>query len=190
MHKTGEYNYNEDQNYQMIELPFDGKKVSMVIVLPKDNNQAATGQIPTYDNIKTLLAGSAQQEVVLTLPKFSFNRISDVVPPLQSMGMKQAFMPPPVANFSGIDGTDSLYVSNIFHQAFVAVDEKGTTAAAATAVVLGVGTCVAPVQHNYFYFTANHPFFFFIRDIPTGQILFIGYMLTPTTASQPIAYRD
>jgi serpin B len=86
-----------------------------------------------------------------------------------------------VADFSGINGQHDLFIGDVFHQAFVAVDEKGTTAAAATAVTISSGC--APGGQSILVFSADHPFVFFIRDIPTGQILFMGYLSTPKSVS-------
>jgi serpin B len=179
MNQTNMFNYSESQNYQALELPYDGRQVSMVFVLPKSRAGNTTEQMPSYDDIKTLVQRFSQKKVAVSLPKFSFTYGTlSVTQPLQDMGMRLAFTD--AADFSGIGGICDLYISDVLHQAFVAVDEKGTTAAAATAVVIKA-TCAPPSPDVVF--TADHPFIFFIRDIPTGQILFIGYLATPASAS-------
>jgi serpin B len=179
MHQTNMFNYSENQSYQVLELPYDGGQVSMVFVLPKSTSSV---QIPSYDDIKTLIAGFTLQRVFISLPKFKFTYgTTSVKDPLITLGMHLAFSSS--ADFSGIDGTHSLSISDVLHQAYVAVDEKGTTAAAATAVVICTAVAIAQPQPPVIPFNADHPFFFFIRDLPTGQILFIGYMATPTSAS-------
>ncbi len=90
------------------------------------------------------------------------------------MGMKDAFNPV-VADFSGMDGTRDLCIGDVLHKAFVSVDEAGTEAAAATAVIM-IGTGMPPTPTEL---TLDHPFIFLIRDIETGAILFVGRVLNP-----------
>jgi serpin B len=180
MHKTAAFGYAEDQSFQALELPYDGRQVSMVFFLPKSGHGVNAADI-TYEEITGLMAGLSQKTVVVTLPKFGFTygtvRLKQ---PLINMGMIRAFES--LADFSGIDGQKDLCIDDVLHQAYVAVDEKGTTAAAATGVVM-VPTCVPiPGPDPNPIFTADHPFLFFIRDIPTGQILFMGYLAQPVTA--------
>jgi serpin B len=93
---------------------------------------------------------------------------------LQSMGMGEAFTAD--ANFAGMTGTRELYISDVIHKAFVSVDEKGTEAAAATAVMMRLSAAPAePVE-----VTVDRPFIFLIRDIQTGSILFVGRVLDPS----------
>jgi serpin B len=151
----------------------------MVVVLPKSAGSGPARPIPSFDEMKALVAGFAQKRVEVSLPKFSFTwGTKSVTDPLKNLGMRLAFTDN--ADFSGIGGTRDLFISDVLHQAFVAVDEKGTTAAAATAVIFRT-TCI-PAQPDA-VFVADHPFVFFIRDIPTGQILFIGYVAAPASAS-------
>jgi serpin B len=181
MHQTNEFNYAEDQNYQALELPYSGNQVSMVFVLPKDMNALQSGETPSAGEIKSLVNGLSLRQVRVSVPKFTFTfGTLSINSQLQALGIQKAFSAG-VADFSGINGQHDLFIGNVFHQAFVAVDEKGTTAAAATAVTVGTGC--APFDPNLVTFMADHPFVFFIRDIPTGQILFMGYMSTPTSVS-------
>jgi serpin B len=93
---------------------------------------------------------------------------------LKSMGMKDAFSLPPIADFSGMTGKKDLFISNVLHKAFVAVDEKGTEAAAATAVIMMKGG----ISHEP-VFRADHPFVFLIKDNHSGSILFMGKVCNP-----------
>ncbi|MBN2188359.1 MAG: serpin family protein [Chitinispirillaceae bacterium] len=175
MSRTAAYNYSEDQEFKALELPYDGDEVSMVVVMPRSTG----GPLPSFAEMKALVAGLAQKRVEVSLPKFSFTwGTKSVKNQLNDLGMRLAFTDN--ADFSGIGGVRELFISDVLHQAFVAVDEKGTTAAAATAVIIG-NTCIPPQPEAYF--VADHPFVFFIRDIPTGQILFIGYVAAPASAS-------
>jgi serpin B len=90
------------------------------------------------------------------------------------LGMQAAFVPG-LADFSGMDGTRNLYITSVLHKAFIDVAEKGTEAAAATGVIMG--TTGMPVG---LYITANRPFLYFLRDAPTGAILFMGRVVDPT----------
>jgi serpin B len=106
------------------------------------------------------------------LPTFRFSTQLKVKPALEALGMTDAF--DSNADFSGMDGTRTLYIQDVIHEAFVAADEKGTEAAAATAVV--VGRTSAPERA---VFTANRPFLIFVRDNPTGAVLFMGQVVSP-----------
>ena len=99
---------------------------------------------------------------------------------LKELGVVNAFIPPPApagADFSGMNGVHGLYISKVIHQTFVSVDEKGTEAAAATAVLMAAGG--APRADAPPVFRADHPFLFFIRENATGSILFIGRFVNP-----------
>jgi serpin B len=178
MHKTDSCSYSEDQNFQALELPYDGRQVSMVILLPKAASGVTSASID-YQEVVGLVAGMSRNLVDVSLPKFSFTYgTCDLQLPLKNMGMLRAFGVG-TPDFSGIDGDYDLVISKVLHQAYVCVDEKGTTAAAATAVVM-IGTTYSPIlTSNRKIFTADHPFVFLIRDVPTGQILFLGYMANP-----------
>ena len=108
------------------------------------------------------------------MPKFKFESEFGLADPLAALGMTDAF-DPDKADFSGMTERKDLYVSSVIHKAFVAVDEKGTEAAAATAVIVGVTSAQQPDVT----LTIDRPFLFIIRDLPTGQILFIGRVLNP-----------
>ena len=108
-----------------------------------------------------------QQYIDLSMPKFKFEFKTSLVDNLKSLGMTDAFKPDGTADFSGIDGTKSLYISDVLHKSFVSVDEKGTEAAAATAVIINFTSLPTQVR-------VNRPFIFLIRDRITGAVLFLG----------------
>ncbi len=175
MHETESLSYAEGTNYQVVDLPYDGGAVSMRIVLPAQGH---------FDEIRKGLSTSwmsdvdkAMQgaEVSVSLPKFKFDWGStSLKPALQAMGMKDAFQYP-AADFSGMEPTRELYIGDVMQKAFVGVDESGTEAAAATAVIMNAGS--APMQPKTF--DANRPFIFSIRD-SSGTLLFVGQVTDPT----------
>jgi serpin B len=115
------------------------------------------------------------QQVELHIPKFSFESEFGLVSTLKQLGMQDAFNPE-TANFSGIDGTREMVIKDVIHKAFVDVDEEGTEAAAATAVIIGLTSMV----ETQVQMTIDQPFIFLIQDKPTGTLLFLGRVLDPT----------
>ena len=113
--------------------------------------------------------------VQLAMPKFSFRSTFDMGAQLSGLGMPDAFNADQ-ADFSGMTGKRDLYITKVVHQAYLAVDEKGTEAAAATGIVMGLTAIMVPDKQ----LTIDRPFMFVIRDLQSGQILFIGRVLDPT----------
>lgn len=146
----------------------------MVIFLP------APGEFEAFE--ESLDAGQAQailqeltyRQVALMLPRFRVESAFSLANALKAMGMPSAFMPDQ-ADFSAMDGQRDLYIGDVLHKAFVSVDEAGTEAAAATAVIMRL-TALAeePVE-----VTVNRPFIFLIRDLQTGGVLFVGRVVNP-----------
>jgi serpin B len=169
------YGYTEGEGYQAIELLYDGGEFSMVILLPDSGNFKAFEKGLQADKVSDIISNLQRTEVILTMPKFEFDSRFDLEETLTDMGMPIAFVPYE-ADFSGMDGTRLLFIADVFHKAFVAVDEAGTEAAAATAVIVGIVSAPAepPVE-----VTIDRPFIFLIRDIETGTILFVGRVLNP-----------
>lgn len=159
---------------QAVELPYNGGQLAMLVLLPDLGALPTFEQSLTYATYRALVDALTNWQVHVGLPKFRFDSALSPVDALRDLGMTDAF-DPGVADFSGIDGTRDLYISDILHKAFVAVDEKGTEAAAATAVV--IGTTSAPT--GSVTFTADRPFLILIRDIPTDTILFLGRVTYP-----------
>jgi serpin B len=124
--------------------------------------------------VETIIEELGSRNVVLTMPRFEFDSSFRLADTLADLGMPDAFSPGD-ADFSGMDGTRDLYIQDVLHKAFVSVDEAGTEAAAATAVVVGVTSAPAePIE-----VTVDHPFIFVIRDVETGVILFVGRVVAP-----------
>ena len=175
MYQQGDFLLAEDENTQALEMTYKGDRLSMLVLLPKQKNEISElEKTLTAEKLNGLIAKLRDTKVQVTFPKFKVETGYDLVPPFMKLGMKDAFGKG--ADFSGMDGTKDLYISAIMHKAFVEVDEKGTEAAAATAVMMTI-TSAAPSPP--YTFNADHPFLFLIRDNVTGSILFMGRMVNP-----------
>jgi serpin B len=167
--------YAQADGYQAIELSYQGGTAAMDILVP-DPGKFEQFEAGLDGEGLTRILGSLQPAAVqLGLPKFSFTAQFGLGDQLAALGMPNAF-DPDRADFSGMDGERDLYISAVIHKAFVAVDEKGTEAAAATGVIMET-TSMPVTQVNL---TIDRPFLFVIRDLPSGQILFVGRVLDPT----------
>jgi serpin B len=177
MYQGKRFNYYENDDLQLLEMPYKGNKVSMVIILPK------TGKFVTVENmidekkLQELINNTTEIKVKAYIPRFKFTQSFDLSGVLSDMGMKDAFSENK-ADFSGINGRkNDLYISKVIHKAFVDVNEEGTEAAAATAVVMS--TKAAPIIEKPVIFKADRPFIFLIRDKEAGSILFMGRVMDP-----------
>lgn len=176
MHVEAPFRYAAGQGWQAIALPYKGGQTEMVIIVPekgqfqqvRDSLNAAR-----YQEIRNAMEG---KRVVLTLPKFTFESEMRLREKLAALGMKSAF-DPEQADFSGIDGSRDLFISEALHKAFIAVDEKGTEATASTAVIFMLTSM--PIPENQILLTIDRPFIYFIQDIPSGTILFMGQVTDP-----------
>ncbi len=175
MHQTASFGYAEGQGYQAVELPYDGYELSMVILLPEAGQFVEVESTLVAQEIDALLGRLNMQQVALTMPKFKVESSFSLVDALKALGMPSAFSE--AANFSGMDGTRELFITDVLHKAFVDVDEEGTEAAAATAVIVGLKAAMPqePVE-----VTVDRPFMFLIRDMKTGAVLFVGRVMDPT----------
>jgi len=173
MRQTESFGYTEGDGYQAVELPYDGRELSMVILLPEEGQFEAFEGSLDADLVNTILANLESNEVALTMPKFEFESEFGLKDTLAAMGMPIAFTD--AADFSSMTGVQDLHIAEVIHKAFVSVDEAGTEAAAATAVIMDLTAMPAePVE-----VTLDHPFIFLIRDIETGTILFVGRVVNP-----------
>jgi serpin B len=178
MDRTGSYNYYDGGTFQEVELPYQGNELSMVVLLPKTiDGLPALEKSFTAANLSTWLNKLAPApRVNLELPVFTMTESVDLGGILSAMGMPQAFSG--TADFSGMNGKPLFQISKAVHKAYVDVNETGTEAAAATAMVM-VGASQAEEQ-EIISFDADHPFLFLIRDTTTGSILFLGRLTDPT----------
>jgi len=173
MGQTESFGYAEGGNYQAVELPYDGQELSMVILLPTSGQFADFESSMNYEMAARIISDIKSQQVSLTMPKFEFESEFSLSKTLAAMGMPVAFSMN--ADFSGMTGNRDLYIDDVLHKAFVSVDEAGTEAAAATAVMMRLTAMPGiPVV-----VTIDRPFIFLIRDIETGAILFIGRVSNP-----------
>ncbi|KFO70535.1 heterochromatin-associated protein MENT [Cuculus canorus] len=171
----------ETMSFKMIELPYVKHELSMFILLPDDIKDSTTGleQLErelTYEKLSEWSDSKKMTKTLvdLYLPKFTMEERYDLSDNLSSMGMHSAFSSS--ADFSGMAGKGDVMISKVFHKSFVAVDEKGTEAAAATAVIVDLSSSV--VSH-VLKFKVDHPFHFFIRHNKSKSILFFGRFCSP-----------
>jgi len=168
------FSYAAGSGWQAISLPYKGSLNEMVVIVPDAGTFDSFEAGLTAERYNEILAAMAPQLVALSMPKFTFETQYDLNDALAGLGMQDAF-DPAAADFSGMDGKRDLSISDVLHKAFVAVDEKGTEAAAATVLVMVGSAMPAPSLE----LTIDRPFFFFIRDLPSGTILFMGRVLNP-----------
>lgn len=177
MSQKGAFRHLDQGRFQALELPYKGEELSMMLFLPK-----ARDGLPALERemdgarlgewMKELR--SAQPvSVEVALPKLKLEEKYRLKPQLMAMGMNRAFTDK--AEFEGISGEGPLMISNVIHQTFLAVDEEGTEAAAATAI--GIQVTGARLAQNRFI--ADHPFFFLIRDNRSGSVVFMGRIEAP-----------
>ncbi len=176
MHQTGTFAWAELASVQALRLPYEGGRQVCEIYLPRERDG-----LPALEARLTAgwFAGWTDRwrphSVALALPRFAFSAGSELGPNLAALGMPTAFGGD--ADFSGITAAERLFIGNVAHEAAIAVDEAGTEAAAATAVLMP--RCSAMSAPQTVVFTADHPFLFLIRDTETGAVLFLGRLADP-----------
>jgi serpin B len=174
MRQTKSFGYAEGDDYQAVELPYDGRELSMVIMLPQSGQFEAFEASLDTKQVDAIVARLEHEQVDLMMPKFEYESSFGLKKALATMGMPVAFSEG--ADFSGMTGNRDLFIADVVHKAFVSVDEAGTEAAAATAVVMELTAAPGtPVTVK-----VDRPFIFLIRDIETGAILFVGRVLDPS----------
>jgi serpin B len=180
MSKNGHFSYGENDQLQIVSLPYAGGKMELTILLPRNRDgisELETNLSPV--NLAAWIASQARHPVDVTLPKFKVAAGLELNKILGAMGMKAPF-DKAEADFSGMDGrTHWLYLSAVLHKAYIDVNEKGTEAAAVTAGTITPLAMSAAEESKEF--RADHPFLFLLRDSSTGSILFIGRVFEPKT---------
>lgn len=169
------FNYTETEDLQVLELPYAGDDISMLILLPKNNDIATL--INTIDDSKISNWRDSMEEINLDiyLPKFKVETEYKLNENLYNLGMEIPFTSS--ADFSGMNGVKELYISKVIHKAYVDLNEEGTEAAAATAVIMerfSIG------GSEDIIFDCDHPFIYLIQHQQTGTILFMGIITDPT----------
>lgn len=169
--------YSTDMDFELVSIPYMKGEASMLIFLPKSKGKFEEAlKSLNFEKYTALTRALLTQKVNLSIPKFTMTSEFELGKTLTEMGMPLPFTD--AADFSGMNGKKDLKIDKVIHKAFVDVSEKGTEAAAATAVVM-VGKSAVLDPEKVIYFKADHPFIFMIRDNATDQILFTGVVNKP-----------
>ena len=171
------YWYTETDTLQVLGMPYahqNGRELAMLVILPKDQDIGAAEQSLDVKKLSDLRQSLVYKQVKVFFPRFKMETGYQMRDILSGMGMPSVFEPGQ-ADLSGMDGTTGLFVSDVFHKAFVEVSEEGTEAAAATAVPVSRGMSEVTIPT----FRADHPFIFLIQDSGNGNILFMGRVMEP-----------
>jgi len=175
MTQKRQFRYMESDSLQILELPYVGDDLAMIVLLPRKVDGLAQLEADlSVENLNMWMGHLRKREVSVFLPKFKTTSQFRLSETLASMGMPDAFGGN--ADFSGIDGTKDLFISAVIHKAFVDVNEEGTEAAAATAAVISLTSAPSTPPPT---FRADHPFVFLIHDNHSGSILFVGRIVNP-----------
>lgn len=166
--------YAVQDGYAIAELPYAGESAAMTLIVPDEGRFEEIESQLSYGMMQEALADITPTDVAVAMPKFKYESAFLLSDALSALGMPLAF-DEDQADFSGMTNEQDLFIADVIHKAFVAVDEEGTEAAAATAVIMEGAT--AMMTENTLYI--DRPFIYLIRDIETRQILFIGRVLNP-----------
>ena len=165
--------FTEGDGFQALTLPYEVNEISMVILLPAKSQFENFESSLSAAQVASLIKNLSYKQIDLYMPRFKFDSEFKLSSTLSEMGMPEAFSRE--ADFSGMTGTLGLFIDEVIHKALISVDEAGTEAAAATAVVVSVSSAPTEVIEV----NINRPYIFFIRDNETGAILFVGRVLNP-----------
>lgn len=179
LRRTDHFRYLQDGDARVLALPYRGDAAEMLLVLPKEPASLdALERGLTAERLERWGSAGDRQKVALGLPKFKFEAPVELTPALKALGIADAF-DVGRADFRGIADVpgEPLYVGAVLHKAFIAVDEKGTEAAAATALMLRAGSAPRPAEP--IPFVCDRPFLFLLRHKATGALLFAGRLAMP-----------
>jgi serpin B len=167
--------YLNGEDFQAVSLPYLSPEFSMLALVPDEGQFSAFESSLDTESLMEIIRQMSSTQVNLQMPKFDFETTTNANDVLGQLGMSEIF-DPDAADFSGITEEDKLYVTSVLHKATITVDESGTEAAAATAVVMGIKSAMPeePVS-----LVIDRPFLFLIRHEPTGTILFMGRVVEP-----------
>ena len=170
MRQRDHFGYFENERLQMLSMRYKGSDISMYVFLPKG------GVGVTADDMQLALGSMDFREVIVEMPKFKTEFSISLNEIINELGVKKAFdetcMDFREVMLTGVPAADSVYISKVLHKSFIEVDEKGTEAAAATAIIMAAGAM--PDIEEPKQFIADHPFIYMIRDDSGGEILFMG----------------
>jgi serpin B len=176
LHRQASLGYAQGDGWRAVELPYQGGRLVMDIILPDEDRFSRFRADLEAEPLRELFGAFAARQVRLALPKFAFDSHFDLGPPLQALGVRLAFTD--FADFSGITEEGSLRVDRVVQRAHVEVDERGTTAAAATGGTMQLVSMVAP--RAPIELRVDRPFLFVVRDRMTGTLLFVGQVTNPS----------
>jgi serpin B len=181
MFQKEKFNYGENEMLQVLQLPYNGDELTMLVLLPKARDGlAALENELTAETLAEWQKQLRNRDIEVYLPKFKMTSQFSLSGILAKMGMPDAF-DIGKADFSGMTGNNDLFISAVLHKAFVEVNEEGTEAAAATGIIMTTKSVeIAPPP----VFRADHPFVFVIQDNKTESILFVGRVADPTEESK------
>jgi len=184
MRKTDRFGYAKREGFTAVSLPYVGGDLQFLVLMPDDVNGLRTLESNLTADVLAKCTRLETQDVDLHLPKFKLEPPTIALAEnLQALGMKSAFnIPQGSANFDKMaprKPNDYLYISNVFHKTFIAVDEKGTEAAAATAVVMMRATAIARPKPPPIEVKVDRPFIYAIQHVPSGVCLFLGRVTNP-----------
>jgi serpin B len=184
MRKTARFGYAKREGFTAVSLPYAGDDLQFLVLLPDDVEGLRALESKLAEPVLAECAKLETKEVDLHLPKFKLEPPTiELAEKLQALGMKSAFdIPRGSANFDKIaprKPNDYLYISNVFHKTFIAVDEKGTEAAAATAVVMMRATAIRGPKPPPIEVKVDRPFIYAIQHVPSGVCLFFGRVTDP-----------
>ena len=174
MHGNLSAGYAAGDDWQAVDLPYQGRQLSMTLLLPAAGRFKSLERALTAAQVEVICTYLRPTELALTMPKFKYESTFSLGRTLAALGMREAFTPR--ADFSGMNGRRDLFIGEVVHKALVEVDEEGTEAAAATAVVMRT-TALPPSRR--IEVVIDRPFLFVIRDAPTGVVLFVGRVVEP-----------
>ena len=174
MGQTG-LSYLQGENFQAVSLPYLSPDFSMLLLVPDEGQFSAIESTLDADHLSSILSQMQSNQVALQMPKFDFETSTNANDALTALGMSEIF-DPDTADFSGITEEEKLYVTDVLHKATITVDESGTEAAAATAVIMGIKSAM---PEDPISLVIDRPFLFLIRHEPTGTILFMGRVVEP-----------
>jgi serpin B len=167
------YAYYQGDGFQVVALPYVGGQVSMLVIIPDEGTFKEFEAGFSSEQLDEIVSKMTYSPIALKFPKFEFESEISLAQTLAAMGMPEAVST--AADFSGMTGDKDLFISDVFHKAFVGVDEEGTEAAAATAVIMSLTSApMDPLQ-----LTVDRPFLFAIREHQTNSILFMGRLVSP-----------
>ncbi len=172
MHQFNTLPYASGPGYQAIALPYVGDRVAMVILLPDAGEYAAFVDGLDAAQFRAILDSLQHEMLALSMPRWEYEAEFQLGQTLAALGMPALFEPN--ADLSGISAQNDLFIGDVIHKAFVRVDEAGTEAAAATAIIAPTGGPASPVE-----VTVDRPFLYAIYDQETGAVLFLGNVVNP-----------